>query len=296
MTWMPAGPPGRPAGESAPACGAARADAPALAHAREASAACAPHDARVPMLVAAGVVTYAAAAWWSSRHLPWLALALAVAPFVWLAAAFALARPAAGGAWRRAGRWLPLLALCAALAAGWEPLLANVLLVYLAQHVGAHAALGWMFGASLRPGRTPLCTEFASWGHWRMTPQLVWYTRQVTRVWVAFFAGVAAVSLALFAAASPAAWMLFSSVLGPLLTAALFVVENLARRRYLPPDNRMGLMATWRAIQARARSQGKPAPQACPPSSPPFPSTPFPPRNPAEPDEPTRPLAERPRS
>ena len=85
------------------------------------------------MLVAAGVVTYAAAAWWSSRHLPWLALALAVAPFVWLAAAFALARPAAGGAWQRAGRWLPLLALCAALAAGWEPLLANVLLVYLAQ-------------------------------------------------------------------------------------------------------------------------------------------------------------------
>jgi hypothetical protein len=106
---------------------------------------------------------------------------------------------------------------------------------------------------------------------------------------------VAAVSLALFAAASPAAWMLFSSVLGPLLTAALFVVENLARRRYLPPDNRMGLMATWRAIQARARSQGKPAPQVCPPSSPPFPSTPFPPRNPAEPDEPTRPRAERPR-
>ena len=94
------------------------------------------------MLVAAGVVTYAATAWWSSRHLPWLALALAVAPFVWLAAAFALARPAAGGAWRRAGRWLPLLALCAALATGWEPLLANVLLVYLAQHVGAHAALG----------------------------------------------------------------------------------------------------------------------------------------------------------
>ena len=118
------------------------------------------------------------------------------------------------------------------------------LLVYLAQHVGAHATLGWMFGASLRPGRTPLCTEFASWGHWRMTPQLVWYTQQVTRVWMAFFADVAAVSLALFAAASPAAWMLFSSVLGPLLTAALFVVENLARRRYLPPDNRMGLMAT----------------------------------------------------
>ena len=38
---------------------------------------------------------------------------------------------------------------------------------------------------------------------------------------------------ALFAAASPAAWMLFSFVLGPLLTAALFVVENLARKLVL---------------------------------------------------------------
>ncbi|MDO5623705.1 MAG: hypothetical protein Q4G71_03355 [Pseudomonadota bacterium] len=208
------------------------------------------------LLLAAGVAAYAAAVYCSSQQTPALSLLLAVLPLAWLAAAFGASAPA-GPRWRRWARWLPLVLLGAGLVLFWPHLVANFRLLYLLQHVGIHAALAWLFAASLRPGRTPLCTELASWVHEDITvPRLMWYTRQVTWAWALFFAAMVLASLAVYALASPGAWTFFSAVLGPLLTAAMFLVENLARTYFLPPQHRLGLASTWRAVNARVA--GKP--------------------------------------
>ena len=119
-----------------------------------------------------------------------------------------------------------------------------------------HAALCWIFARTLASGRTPLCTEFASWVHEDMSsPRLLWYTRQVTNAWAIFFALTAVASVVLFVYAQPSVWTFFSAVLGPALTAAVFVVENLLRSYFLPPKDRVGLAGTWRAVQARIQDQ-----------------------------------------
>lgn len=208
----------------------------------------------------AGVAVYALAVYWSSQNPSWLTLLLALLPLFWMAVALAFSAPAVGATpWKRALRCAPLLLLLLGLLGFRHALVANFRLIFFIQHVGVHAALGWIFGASLRRGRMPLCTEFASWVHKDMgSPQLLWYTRQVTKAWALFFLGMAVTSAILYVTASHATWTFFSAVLGPLLTGAMFLIENLARTRFLPPYDRVGLMGTWRAVRARLAAQSAP--------------------------------------
>ena len=212
-----------------------------------------------------GVAAYALAVFWSSRHPSGWTLALAAFPFVWFAAVYSkgtlrtdLSLPS------RLVRLAPLLLILLILGFAWAPLLSNVRLLYLAQHVGVHGALCWLFARTLAPGQVPLCTEFASWVHEDMnSPRLQWYTRQVTKAWVAFFGGMVVASIGLFVYASPATWTAFSAVIGPILTGMVFLVENLLRSHFLPPHDRIGLVGTWRAVRARIAHQTQ-SPQRAP--------------------------------
>ena len=190
----------------------------------------------------------------SRTRLP-LPLVLAAIPFVSLTAVLAK-----GAVQRRLSvaqriiRALPLMVVVLVLAIAWQPLLNNVRLVYLADHLGVHTTLCWLFARTLLPGRTPLCTEFASWVHEDMTsPQLLWYTRQVTKAWALFFGWIVLTSVVLFALAEFTTWIAFTTMVGPALTACFFLIENLCRSRFLPPKDRVGLAGTWRAVQARTQ-------------------------------------------
>lgn len=229
-----------------------------------------PHDgSKLPpvALIATviGATVYASAVYWSSRHPSGLTLALASLPFVWFSAAYAK------GAWRsdvpplaRIGRLAPFLLVVLTLVLAWNTLLTNVRLLYLAQHVGVHAALCWLFGRTLLAGHTPLCTEFASWVHVDMTSsRLLWYTRQVTKAWALFFGLMTLASIALFSLAPAATWTTFSTIGGPILTGAMFLIENLLRNHYLPPHDRVGLAGTWRAVRARLQDRAQ-SPQRAP--------------------------------
>lgn len=210
----------------------------------------------------ASTVLYALAAFQSADRPTVAGLLAALLPLAWFALALARGALQPGQpVLARWGRLAPALLLLAGLPLLWQPLLDNVRLLYLLQHAGVHAALAWAFGRTLAPGRTPLCTEMASWVHEDINaPVLRRYTRAVTVVWTAFFVLVTALSLALHAWAPPRAWALFATVLAPLLTGLLFVVENLARRWYLPPQDRIGLRGTWRAVQARLAARARQTP------------------------------------
>ena len=107
----------------------------------------------------------------------------------------------------------------------------------------------WAFAHTLRAGQTPLCTTMAGVVHPVLTPVLLRYTRGVTWLWAGAIALIWLVSAVLFVFATPAVWAFFSSVLSPLLMVALFVLEVLARRWLLPPDEQTGLAQTLRAMR-----------------------------------------------
>ena len=87
-----------------------------------------------------------------------------------------------------------------------------------------------VFHRSLEPGQTPLVTHIATIVRGTLPPELVDYTRAVTRVWSLFFGGLALYSAALPFIASPAIWSLCTNLINWLLIAALFIAEFLHRR------------------------------------------------------------------
>ncbi|MFT3776853.1 MAG: hypothetical protein QM772_01015 [Ottowia sp.] len=218
------------------------------------------------VLLVAGVAAYAAAVYWTSRRPSGLTVLLAAFPFVWFAGVGAgQVLDARQGLARRTVALLPLALVLAALALSWNHLLANFRLLYLVDHVGVHAGLCWLFSRSLLPARTPLCTEMAGWVHEDMNcPRLLRYTRQVTLVWAVFFGSLAFASIMVYVVCAPATWTLFSALLCPMLTGAVFLIENAARSLFLPPKDRVGLAGTWQAVRARldaqsgARASGRP--------------------------------------
>ena len=69
-------------------------------------------------------------------------------------------------------------------------------------------------------------------------------------------------SVLLFRYATPETWTAFSAVVGPLMTGVVFLVENLLRNHVLPPQDRVGLAGTWRAVRARIENQAQPQQRA----------------------------------
>ncbi len=128
--------------------------------------------------------------------------------------------------------------------------------LYLIQHVGINVVLGAVFGRSLFAGRRPLVTVFASHVHASMSPSLLSFTRRATLAWTLFFAVMAALSLLLFFLAPIEVWSAFANILTGPLVAAMFVAENEVRKRVLPRENQIGIIAALRGFRVGMRSSG----------------------------------------
>jgi len=184
----------------------------------------------------------------------WLMLHAADAPWAVAALFGPLLLPLLGLAWRQrqplllAATLVALAVLVAVVAAGG---LGDVHRLYLAQHVGVHAALGLSFGWTLRPGHTALITQMAHRVH-HVTPDMAVYTRGLTRLWVGYFFGMAALSLGVFVLAPWPAWSLLANLLTPLAIGALFVGEHLLRYRLHPEFERVTLADMVRVFRQGA--------------------------------------------
>ncbi len=186
---------------------------------------------------------------------PWAVAAL-LGPLLGLTAFFAA----------RARQWLLLSATLAAVA-GVAVIVAQggigqVERLYLLQHVGMHVALGTGFAVSLRQPLS-LIGQLAQRVH-DLTPAMVRYTRQVTLAWSAYFFGMAALSVAMFAFAPWAAWSLLANVVTPVAIVALFVGEYLLRYRLHPEFERVKLTDAVQAWRARAAQPSAAAGAAAP--------------------------------
>jgi uncharacterized membrane protein len=130
--------------------------------------------------------------------------------------------------------------------------------LHLAEHAGIHVALAIWFGCSLRAGATPLISRLAERVHGRLAPSKQRYTRALTRMWTAYFAGVALLSVVLYAALPFASWMLFADVVTPLLLGALFFGEYAVRYRLHPEFERARVREMWRAWFGARAPRGEP--------------------------------------
>jgi uncharacterized membrane protein len=119
--------------------------------------------------------------------------------------------------------------------------------LYMLQHVGINALLCGWFGGTLRGGRLSLIGQFAQRVH-PLSPAMVRYTRQVTRVWTLYFALMAVASFVVFLSFSFAAWSVLANLLTPLLVGALFLGEYLLRYRLHPEFERTRLVDAVRAF------------------------------------------------
>lgn len=132
--------------------------------------------------------------------------------------------------------------------------------LYLLQHMAMHIALGTLFALTLRPGATALVTAMADRVQGPLTEDLRRYTRRLTAIWVAYFAGMVALSPLLFALAPWWWWSLYANLLTPLAAGALFIGEFLLRYRLHPEFERVSLLQTifaWRATPlAPLRGEG----------------------------------------
>jgi len=146
--------------------------------------------------------------------------------------------------------WFLVAAAIAAIAlwAGWGNLERNYARVFLVEHAGGNLLLAFLFGRTLAAGREPLCTRFARILHGTLPPEVAAYTRRITVAWTAFFAALAALSVALYLAGFLVAWSLLATILSPILVGLMFVVEYAVRLRVLPRWQRVGLLAGFRAF------------------------------------------------
>ncbi len=187
-----------------------------------------------------------------------LMLYAATAPWAVAALFGPLLLPLLGLAWRQRQPLLLALALAGAVAlvfivaAGG---LGDVHRLYVAQHAGMHAALGFAFAWTLRPGQTAMVTLMARRLH-AITPDMVVYTRRVTRLWVGYFGGMAGLSLAVFALAPWAWWSLLANVLTPAAIGALFIGEYALRYRLHPEFERVSLADMVRAARQTSATGG----------------------------------------
>lgn len=95
-----------------------------------------------------------------------------------------------------------------------------------------------VFGRTLLAGREPLIAQISRHERGGIMPvELVTYTRRLTLVWTAYFAGAAIASLVLARYASLATWSTFANLANYVGLAVLFVGEyvyRLARFPHLP--------------------------------------------------------------
>jgi uncharacterized membrane protein len=134
--------------------------------------------------------------------------------------------------------------------------------LYLAQHVGIHLLLAFVFGSTLQAGREPLITALARRVHGgTLTAPMAAYSRKVTAAWTLYFIAMAAVSIALYAFGPFDAWAVFANLLTPLAMALLFVGEFALRYRLHPEFERATLSQALRAYSQRGDPSAGTAPR-----------------------------------
>jgi uncharacterized membrane protein len=121
--------------------------------------------------------------------------------------------------------------------------------------------LFWMFGRSLAPGREPVVTAIARICHGSIDEAIVRYTRKVTVLWSAFFAGVSAGLGALAATLPPGQWPLIANLAMLPLAALVFAAEYFVRHRRFPDQERIPpIEMVRRLVRAPQRHSTAPEP------------------------------------
>lgn len=126
--------------------------------------------------------------------------------------------------------------------------------LYLAQHVGIHLLLAFVFGSTLQQGREPLITALARRVHaggGGLTPPMAAYSRKVTVAWTLYFLTMAFLSVGLYALAPFEAWAVFANLVTPLAMLLLFVGEFVLRYRLHPEFERATLAQAMNAYSHR---------------------------------------------
>jgi uncharacterized membrane protein len=131
--------------------------------------------------------------------------------------------------------------------------------VYFVEHAGMMLAMAIVFGRTLLPGEEPLCTRFARLVHGSIDERRAAYTRKLTATWTAFFLAIVSASCLLYFTDAREAWSLLANILTPLLVVTLFVVEYAVRRRALPDEEPVGILAAVHAF--RRHMAGSEAPR-----------------------------------
>lgn len=170
-------------------------------------------------------------------------LAVVLAPLLLITLAAAARTP-------RRVWFLPLWACgCVALWMARAPLIRHFQWGAYFEHLSIMLIMAFMFGRTLAAGRKPLCSQFATVIHGKLTPAVAHYTRRITVAWTAFFLAVASLSTLLFVASPLVVWSTFANYMTLPLVAAMFVGEHAWRRVALPNVQRASMFAAARAYQ-----------------------------------------------
>jgi uncharacterized membrane protein len=128
--------------------------------------------------------------------------------------------------------------------------------------------MAWVFGATLRRGRTPLIESIIralNGPQDNLNEDIIRYARRLTGVWTGLLVVLAVINAALALCAEPGGllltfgvqpvvnvplglWSLFANVLNYLLVAGLFVGEFMFRRRRFPQQPYGGLLDFTRRV------------------------------------------------
>ena len=118
--------------------------------------------------------------------------------------------------------------------------------------IALNLMLAGLFGATLRPGETPLIVRIAELDDGVLAPEFVRYLRALTQAWAIFFITMAGLSLVLMLYAPFEWWSLFVNVLSWPLVGMMFAVEWMVRRfgfKELPPHTPLHIVARIVAYQ-----------------------------------------------
>ncbi len=131
----------------------------------------------------------------------------------------------------------------------WRGEAGDVTRLYVLQHVAINLLLCGWFASTLRAGQLSMIGSFAQRLH-PLTPVQVRYTRNVTRVWVGYFAAVAAVSLLVYVFLPLSAWSMLANLIAPVSVGVLMVGEYFMRYRLHPEFERTTLTQLIAAVRA----------------------------------------------
>jgi len=159
---------------------------------------------------------------------------------------------------------LPVAALCLYAVAAHG----RTLLLLFLPPILINGFMAWVFGRTLKPGRTPLIERAIVALHGTtddVTAEMLTYARSLTLVWACLLSALAAINLVLAVLADPGGllmsaglhspvtvplgvWSLFANVLNYLIVGALFVGEYWLRRRRFPQQSYRGFFDFTRRL------------------------------------------------